>query len=137
MGLEHVVVCSSFDTVGASGTAATSSAPSLSVRRFAIKYNKSGSRLPRVEIQEIGPRFTLEIDRTKDPERERWKQAIKVPKEVKPKKVKNVSSDSMGKKRGRIHMGKQDFDQIHTVHHGEAKRKKLRTELNAAKGVGV
>merc|ERR1711972_1063805 len=88
---------------------------------------------PRVEIAEIGPRFTLEIDRTKDPERDRWKQAIKVPKEVKPKKVKNVSSDSMGKKRGRIHMGKQDFDQIVTVHHGEAKRKKLRTDLKSAK----
>lgn len=132
-GLEHVIVCSAFDTVGASGTAASSTAPSLSVRRFAVKLEKSGSRLPRVELREVGPRFTLEIDRTKDPEREHWKQAIKVPKEVKPKKVKNVSSDSMGKKRGRVHLGKQDFDKIVTVHHGEAKRKKLRQDLSAAK----
>lgn len=122
-GIEQVVVCSALE--GATKGAA-SSTPAISVKRFRMKMVKSASRLPRVELEEIGPSFKMELDRTKDPDRERWKQAIKVPKEVKVKKVKNMSKDYMGKRRARIHVGKQDFDQIHTVHHGEAKRKQAK-----------
>merc|ERR1711862_547776 len=78
------------------------------------------------DLEEIGPSFKMELDRAKEPDRERWKSAIKVPKEIKSKKVKNVAKDYMGKRRARIHLGRQDFDQIHTVHHGESKRKKLK-----------
>merc|ERR1711972_276116 len=99
------------------------------VRRFRLKLTKSGSRLPRVELEEIGPQFRLALDRVRDPDRERWKQAIKMPKAAKPKKEKNISNDALGKKRGQIHLGKQDFHQIHTVHHGAAKHKKLRADL--------
>lgn len=60
---------------------------------------KSGSRcfhqelwvldvsLPRVELEELGPGITLCLDRTKEPEKEKWKQSIKVPKAAKPKKA--------------------------------------------------
>jgi len=122
-GLDQVVVCSAAE---GNPPAAASAAKSITVKRFRLKMAKSGSRLPRVELEEIGPSFKMELDRTKDPDRERWKQAIKVPKEVKVLKVKNIKKDYMGKRRARIHLGKQDFDQIHTVHHGESKRKKLK-----------
>jgi len=131
-GIEQVVVCTAFDAAGGAPPADDPVIP-ISVRRFRMKMAKSGSRLPRVELEEIGPSFKMELDRSKDPDKERWKQAIKVPKEVKVKKVKNISKDSVGKRRARIHMGKQDFDQIHTVHHGESKRKKLRAETASAK----
>merc|ERR1719174_1732151 len=91
---------------------------------------KSGSRLPHVDLEEIGPSFSMELDRTKDPDRDQWKQAIKVPKEVKTKKVKNISKNSMGKRDARIHLGKVDYDQIHTAFHGEAKRKKLAADTS-------
>jgi len=123
-GLDQVVVCNALEGVTKAGGDAPAS--TISVRRYRLKMVKSGSRLPRVELDEIGPSFKIELDRTKDPDRERWKQAIKVPKEVKAKKVKNISKDGMGKRRAKIHMGKQDYDQIHTVHHGEAKRKKAK-----------
>jgi hypothetical protein len=74
----------------------------------------------------------MELDRTKDPDRERWKQAIKVPKEVAKKKIKNVSKDYMGKRNAKIHVGKVDYDQIHTQFHGEAKRKKLNDATSKA-----
>jgi len=133
-GLEHVIVCTANDAPPAAASSditadAPTVAPTLNVRRFHIQYQKSGSKLPRVELQEVGPRFNLSVDRTKEPEREKWKAAIKVPKAAKPKKEKNIKTEVMGKKRGRIHLGKQDFDQIHTVHHGKSKSKKLRTDL--------
>jgi ribosome production factor 2 len=135
-GLDQVVVCSAME--GASPAATDSAPPAISVKRFRLKMVKSGSRLPHVELDEIGPSFKIEVDRTKDPDRDRWKQAIKIPKEVKVKKVKNISKDSMGKRSARIHLGKQDFDQIHTVHHGESKRKKMKdAEKGAAQGAAA
>jgi ribosome production factor 2 len=122
-GLDQVVVCSAME---GTSPAAASSTPAILVKRFRMKMTKSGSRLPYVDLEEIGPSFKMELDRSKDPDREQWKKAIKVPKEVKVKKVKNISRDYMGKRRARIHTGKQDFDQIHTIHHGEAKRKKMK-----------
>jgi ribosome production factor 2 len=131
-GLEHVVVCSAVE--GAAPAGDSKNAPALVLKRFRMKMTKSGSKLPHVELVEVGPSFKMELDRTRDPDRERWKQAIKVPKEVKVQKVKNVKKDSMGKRNARIHMGSQDYNQIHTVHHGESKRKKMREALGASSG---
>ncbi|CAJ1460426.1 unnamed protein product [Effrenium voratum] len=81
----------------------------------------------------------------RDPDKDRWKQAIKLPKAAKPKKVgapvpigssvKNVKTTQMGKTVGKFHLGKQDFNQIHTVHHGASKKKKL-AALGKAKAEG-
>merc|ERR1719160_967105 len=51
-GLDSVVVCSAEE--GAT-PAATSSAPAISVKRFKMNMQKSGSKLPRVDLEEIGP----------------------------------------------------------------------------------
>lgn len=132
-GLEHVIVCTAGDDVTTPAAVDTSVAQSLNsddlpppppvtVKRFCVKFMQSGSKLPRVELEEVGPSFTMTLDRSRDPIRDRWKQAIKVPKQAKAKaKVKNVKTEELGKKRGTIHLGKQHFDQIHTVHHGKAK----------------
>lgn len=131
-GLDQVVICSSVDAQAAKTPNDKRPAAQVLVRRFRVKFGKSGSKLPRVELDEVGPRFSLGLDRTREPDRERWKQALKVPKAAKPAKVKNMSKDSVGKKRGRIHLGKQDFDQIHTVHHGLSKKRKLKADLAGA-----
>lgn len=127
-GLDQVIVCSAFD---GEGGASSSSPPRIGIRRFKINLAKAttGSRLPHVELKETGPSFMMDLDRSKAPDREKWKQAIKVPKELKPKKVKNVSKDAMGKRSAKVHLGRQDFDQIHTVHHGKAKRRKLNEDV--------
>lgn len=129
-GLDQVVVCSAPEsTAGSASGESAASTPPVLVRRYHLQFLKSGSKLPRVELHELGPQFTLTTDRVKEPEKDRWKQSIKVPKAAKPAKVKNVSKDTMGKRSGKIHLGRQDFDQIHTVHHGKAKDKKMRAEL--------
>uniref|UniRef100_A0A7S2J5H0 Ribosome production factor 2 homolog n=1 Tax=Alexandrium andersonii TaxID=327968 RepID=A0A7S2J5H0_9DINO len=134
LGLEQVVVCSVTEE---SGGATEKSPPKVSVARYHVDMEKSGSRLPRVELEEVGPRFRLVLDRTREPDKERWKQAIKVAKTTKPKKEKSIAHQKdMGKKRGQLHLGKQDFDQIHTVHHSKRKAKKLRADMGAEGGSG-
>lgn len=129
-GLEHVIVCTSLDS--GSGPAAASAKDKILFRRYRLTMGKSGSRLPRVELEETGPSFSLSLDRSREPDKDRWKQAIKVPKAAKPKKVKNVKTTELGKQIGKFHLGKQDFNQIHTVHHGESKKRKLRAALGGA-----
>merc|ERR1719162_134430 len=130
-GLEHVVVCSALES--SAPASASSTTPTVVVKRFSLKLTKSASKLPRTELVEVGPSFKMELDRSKDPDRDRWKQAIKVPKEIKPKKVKNMSKNYMGKRQAKIHVGKVDFDQIHTQFHGESKRKKMADDQDPTK----
>lgn len=134
-GLDQVIVCTALDSSGSrAGSGAANAAPKVLVRRYRLLMSKSGSRLPRIELEEIGPHFNLMLDRTRDPDKDRWKMAIKVPKAAKPKKEKNIKTAEMGKRIGKFHLGKQDFDQIHTVHHGESKKKKLRAALGDKPG---
>mmetsp|Transcript_37841 Transcript_37841/g.87615 ORF Transcript_37841/g.87615 Transcript_37841/m.87615 type:complete len:345 (-) Transcript_37841:48-1082(-) len=125
-GLESAIVFTVLDRP--SGQAGEGKAKVL-FRRYRLSLQKSGSRLPRIEMTEVGPSFQLSLDRTREPDKDRWKQAIKVPKAAKPKKVKNVKTTEMGKRVGKFHLGKQDFNQIHTVHHGASKKRKLAATL--------
>ncbi|KAI9468543.1 rRNA-binding ribosome biosynthesis protein rpf2 [Coemansia sp. RSA 989] len=84
------------------------------LRTYTTSFKKSGVRQPRVELEEMGPSLDLSIRRTRHPVDDMWKQAIKVPKELKETKVKNISRDGLGDKYGRIHLGKQDITKIQT-----------------------
>ncbi|GAN09553.1 brix-domain-containing protein [Mucor ambiguus] len=83
-------------------------------RTYAIQMKKSGLKTPRVELEEMGPSYDLKIKRTSVPKQEIWNSAVRVSKEVKPKKAKNIEVDEMGDKYGRIHLGKQELDKIQT-----------------------
>lgn len=122
-GLDQAIVVSTLD-----GAAPIGSSPPVYVRRYRISFEKSGSKLPYVKTDEIGPRFDLTVDRHKEPDRERWKAAMKTPKAAVAKKIKNISTDDMGRRMGRIHIGKQEFDKIHTVHHGLADKKEKKPQ---------
>lgn len=50
---------------------------------FRTILKKSGTRLPKIELEEIGPRFNLRIRRTNLATNDLYKQACKKPKEVK------------------------------------------------------
>jgi hypothetical protein len=45
---------------------------------------------------------------------ETYKKSLIQPRESKPYKVKNIEKNLLGEKRGRIHMGKQNYDTIAT-----------------------
>lgn len=86
----------------------------LSIRVFHIELKKSGHRVPRIELNEIGPRLDLTVRRNKLASDDFYKKTLKQPAAIKEKKVKNVTTNELGTKMGRIHMEKQDFNQLQT-----------------------
>ncbi|KAJ9078955.1 rRNA-binding ribosome biosynthesis protein rpf2 [Entomophthora muscae] len=107
-GLEHVI------TVTAGPPKAENQPGLIHFRVYTIQLKKSGTRLPRVELEEMGPSFDMNMRRTRFANPDVMKQALRVPKELKPKKVKNINHDDFGDKMGRIHMVKQDFNTLQT-----------------------
>lgn len=53
------------------------------LRTYLIQMKKSGTKTPRVELEEMGPHMTFVIRRTEAPKADLWKKAIQVPKELK------------------------------------------------------
>ncbi|GFR40757.1 hypothetical protein Agub_g1369, partial [Astrephomene gubernaculifera] len=81
----------------------------LQLRQYAIRFKKSGSRIPRVALSEMGPQLGLSVRRYRLPPSDMQQEAMKQPKLGK-KKQKNVSSDALDGKIGRIYMPKQNMD---------------------------
>lgn len=54
------------------------------------------------------------IGRSQQPDEAAWKIAMKKPKVGEEKTKKNISTDIMGDKLGRIHLGKQDLNDLQT-----------------------
>ncbi|RLV90379.1 Ribosome biogenesis protein RPF2 [Spathaspora sp. JA1] len=88
--------------------------PLLHFRVYKLKSYKSGQKLPRIEIDEIGPRFDFKIGRRITPAPEVEKEANRKPKQLEAKVKKNVSTDFMGDKVAQIHVGKQDLAKLQT-----------------------
>lgn len=91
--------------------------PNVLFRVYKLKTYKSeqgGKKLPRVELSETGPRLDFKIGRIQTPTPDMVKEAMKRPKQLDIKLKKNVELDSMGDKFGRIHMGKQDLQNMQT-----------------------
>ncbi|CAH02941.1 rRNA-binding ribosome biosynthesis protein RPF2 [Kluyveromyces lactis] len=91
--------------------------PNVLFRVYHLKTYKSeqgGKKLPRVELEEIGPRFDFKIGRIHTPSPEMVKEAHKKPRQLEVRVAKNVEIDTMGDKIGRVHVGKQDLGQLQT-----------------------
>ncbi|KAK8218222.1 Brix domain-containing protein [Phyllosticta capitalensis] len=88
--------------------------PVIKMRVYLIKTKKSGQKLPRVEVEEMGPRIDFRVGRIREADEAIMKEALKRPKQLEPKTKKNIETDMMGDKIGRIHVGKQDLDQMQT-----------------------
>lgn len=83
-------------------------------RVYRVSLQKSTGHLPRVELSLIGPALDLKIGRVRFPTDDMMKAACKTPKSLIVKRVKNISRDGMGDKRGRVHMGDQKLGKIQT-----------------------
>ena len=100
-----------------------------------IILKKSGSHLPRIELEEMGPFLDFEVRRSHLALAEDLKRACRQPKVnkvmcvsalpvscshfslfilVQVKKTKNVSHDVFGTKLGRVHMQRQEFSRLQT-----------------------
>ncbi|CAI6332194.1 unnamed protein product [Periconia digitata] len=88
--------------------------PQLHIRFYLIKTLKSGQKLPRVEVEEMGPRIDAALGREQFADPDMMKAALKKPKGEEPRTKKNIDMDIMGDKVGKIHVGKQDFKSLQT-----------------------
>lgn len=125
-GLEYVisVTAAPFESdvmssaaMDASGSENQTDLPPISFRVFKLDLQKSGTKVPRVELQEMGPSIDFVLRRWEAAEPEKMKQAQKRHKDIAQgtgKQVKNVEVNDMGDKMGRIHVGRQDLASLQT-----------------------
>ena len=107
-GLQYVICISAAEEV------AGQPQPEIRIRCYLVKTKRSGGRLPRVELEEMGPRVDFRVGRVKMADENLWKEAMKKPKTTLPKTKKNTETDLIGDKVGRIHMGRQNLDKLQT-----------------------
>jgi ribosome production factor 2 len=109
-GIEHVIVCTAADDT-------------IFFRHYGISLKKSGSKIPRVELVESGPAFDCVIRRHKFASDDLLREALKVPKQLKVAKKKNLETTALGETMATIHMGRQDLTGLTTRRVKALKRK--------------
>jgi ribosome production factor 2 len=124
MGIDHVIGLAS------NGTG------SFFFRNYSVKLKKSGSKVPKVELEEMGPCFEFKIRRFKwgDPD---LRKKTYPPRQY--KKNKKHVTNVMRETTSRIHLGKQNIDDVtKTVIPPKAlKNKRKRMEANEEIDVDV
>jgi ribosome production factor 2 len=97
-GLDHVISCSIADG-------------KIHIRGYNLRFLKSGTKVPDVQLGEMGPFLDLTMRRQQLASEDMWKAATKkaAPTE---KKQKNVNKTVLGDKIGRVHMKKQQLDKM-------------------------
>jgi len=108
-GLQYLVSIAARDTVDGE-----QAKPMIHLRVYLIKTKKSGQKLPRVEVEEMGPRMDFRIGRMKEAEEAMLKEAMRKARTTLERPKKNISTDIVGDKVGRIHLGKQDLGELQT-----------------------
>lgn len=107
-------------------------AKTVDMRVYKVLFKKSQSKLPRVELEEIGPRIETEIRRIKFANR----KALKIPSILmeyrKGKKIKNTSRNAMGDKLGKVYPQAQDIYSLQIRKVKALKRQKLAKIKEAA-----
>jgi len=109
--MEHLISISHVDNV-------------IYIRSYRIILQKSGTRLPKVELEEVGPSLDLTLDRYRFASDTLWKQATLTPKQLKSKKLKNVSKDVFGSTVGQLHVEHQELGQFTAGKRVKALRKR-------------
>jgi len=91
-------------------------------RVYTVALLASGTKLPRVQLSECGPRLTFDLRRRKPAMPDFLRASLKRPKTALEKntqgkqgtKRKNLDTDEMGDLVGQIHVGKQDLSKLQT-----------------------
>ncbi|KAI9884487.1 MAG: hypothetical protein M1823_003735 [Watsoniomyces obsoletus] len=88
--------------------------PLIHLRVYLLRTKKSGQRLPRVEVEEMGPRMDFRVGRMKEADEAMMREALKKPRGQAARSKKNIETDIVGDKMGRVHLGRQDLDKLQT-----------------------
>ena len=110
-GLQYLLMIAAEEVNEAEGLA-----PIVRLRWYKIRTKRSGYKLPRVELDEVGPKFDFKVGRLREAPREMMKEAMKQGKRPNEntKAKKNVDMDSVGDKVGRVHLEKQNLSALQT-----------------------
>lgn len=108
-GIEHAIVLTAQAAQG-------DKEGKIAFRHYHVAFKKSGGRVPRVEMEEVGPHFDMELRRSRPASAELQKEACKTPRQVQKsgKMKKNMEKNAMGDTLGRVHMEKQDLNDFQT-----------------------
>jgi len=118
-GLEHTIQFTALDE------------KTIAIRSYRICLKKSSTpKVPRIELEEIGPQMDLTLRRTHIASEDLTKLASRQVKNVyKEKKTKNISKDELGNVFGQVHFPSQDISQLQTRKmKGLKKEKKTKSE---------
>lgn len=108
-GLQHII------SISADEVEEDKPLPSIFFRVYLLKTLRGDSpKVPRIELDEIGPRFDFSIGREQVATAEMEKEAFKTPRALEARSKKNIETDEMGDKLGRVHVGKQDLSKLQT-----------------------
>lgn len=88
--------------------------PQIKLRFYLLRTKRSGQKLPRIEVEEMGPRMDFSLGREQFPDADMLKQALKKPKTSEARTKKNIDVDGMGDKTGKIHVSKPDWSNLQT-----------------------
>ncbi|EKD17519.1 uncharacterized protein L3040_006635 [Drepanopeziza brunnea f. sp. 'multigermtubi'] len=108
-GLQYMVSISARDTVDGEDQK-----PRVHLRIYLIKTKRSGQKLPRVEVEEMGPRMDFSVGRVQEADESVMKEALRRARTSQERPKKNISTDIVGDKMGRIHLGKQNLKELQT-----------------------
>jgi len=111
-GLDRLIVC-------------TAHKGKIFFRHYGILLKNQGTQYPKVELELAGPSMDFTIRRAKYAPAEMQKQAVRKPRGQKSSKRKNMEKGQLGDKLGRVHLGKQDFNEISLAKLKGLKKRKL------------
>ncbi|EGD96129.1 rRNA-binding ribosome biosynthesis protein rpf2 [Trichophyton interdigitale] len=115
-GLQYILMVAAEEPQESGLSATSSSLPAIHLRWYKIRTRRSGHKLPRVELEEVGPKFDFRIGRVREADEDTMKTAMKQGKRPQDmeKTKKNIGMDSIGDKIGRVHLGRQDLSDLQT-----------------------
>lgn len=102
-------------------------------KHCAVRFKKSGTKVPRVELIEAGPCMDMVLRRNREPSADLRKEAMRLAPKTSKKKIKNVSTDSLAGKVGRMYVPSQEVGEMALTKMKGLKRE--RREAAAAKAV--
>lgn len=84
----------------------------VAFRNYAVLKKKSGTRVPRVVLEEVGPRIDLTYNRMVEASADVRKAAMRQPRSLTAGAKKNVEEGLMGQRLGRVHMETQQLNEL-------------------------
>ncbi|WWD06931.1 hypothetical protein V865_005028 [Kwoniella europaea PYCC6329] len=137
-GIEHVISITAGPLPSDHDENTDKNLPKVHFRVYTVKLLASGSKVPKLQLTEMGPSIDFAVRRVQDADEEMLKMALKRPKIAKSdvesglgKKKKNIETDSMGDKVGKLHLERQDLSKMQGR---KMKGLKIRKERSSAVG---